>query len=199
MTHTKTRREGRRSPLTRANLTDGERRHLAACVHEAGHSVVCAMLGGEIRSAVVSNGRIFGVEGMTTFAQLPDTIDAKVTYAGLFAEARWEYGPRPTAKQLRQLRTANHADDKALCAAGVQDMYGNPTAEARSAVPPLLQRAWPAVVRVAQQLFITGEVSHDDVCAALGLPQGDRGGQGSSALASIKAGLRSVPKIAVPA
>ena len=50
MTHTKTRREGRRSPLTRANLTDGERRHLAACVHEAGHSVVCAMLGGEIRT-----------------------------------------------------------------------------------------------------------------------------------------------------
>ncbi len=190
MTQTKTRR-----PVTRANLTDGERRHLAACVHEAGHAVACAMLGGEVRSAVVSNGRIFGLQGVTTFAQLPDYLDAKVTYAGMFAEARWEYGPRPTTAQLRQLRIANRADDKALCAAGVREMYGNPSAEARSAVPPLLDRAWPAVVRVAQQLFITGEATHDDVCKALGVTDG--GGTGSSQIASLRAGLRTVPPIAV--
>ncbi|KZS70060.1 hypothetical protein A4G26_25810 [Mycobacterium kansasii] len=135
MTQTKARR-----PLTRADLTDGERRHLAACVHEAGHAVACAMLGGEIRSAVVTNGKVSGLHGFTTFAQLSEHIDPRVTYAGMFAEARWEYGPRPTAMQLRHLRTANSSDDRRLCAAGVQDMYGNPTAEARSAVPPLLDR-----------------------------------------------------------
>ncbi len=188
-----------RRPFTWADLTDRERRHLAACVHEAGHAVACAMLGGEVASAVVTNSRMFGVEGVTTFNQMNDNIDPKVTYAGVFAEARWQYGPRPTSAQLRQLRNANHADDKALCASGVRDMYGNPTAEARSTVPPLLDRAWPAVVRVAQQLFTSGEATHDDVCAALGLPPGDRGGPGSSALASLRAGLRSVPPIAVPA
>lgn len=187
---TKTRR------LTRADLTDREQRHLAACVHEAGHAVACAILGGEVASAVVTNGKMFGVEGVTTFASMPDTIDPKVTYAGVWAEARWEYGPRPTSAQLRLLRHRNHADDKALCASGVRDMYGNPTAEARRTVPPLLDRCWPAVVRVAQQLFTTGEATHDDVCKALGLPPGDRGGPGSSALASLRAGLRRVPSIA---
>lgn len=180
--------------LTRADLTDRERRHLAACVHEAGHAVACAMLGGEINTAAVSNGRIFGVEGVTTFVSMPDTIDPKVTYAGVWAEARWEYGPRPTSAQLRHLRNRNRADDKALCASGVRDMYGNPTAEARSTVPPLLDKAWPAVVRVAQQLFTSGEATQADVLAALGITDG--GGPGSSQIASLRAGLRRVPPIA---
>lgn len=183
-----------RRPLTRADLTDRERQHLAACVHEAGHAVACAMLGGEVRSAVVSNGRIFGLQGSTTFTQLPEHIDAKVTYAGIFAEARWEYGPRPTTAQLWHLRTLNRSDDRALCASGVREMYGDPTAEARSSVPPLLDRGWPAVVRVAQQLFATGEATHDDVCKALGVTDG--GGPCSSQIASLRAGLRGVPPIA---
>ncbi|KZS74744.1 hypothetical protein A4G26_22945 [Mycobacterium kansasii] len=192
MTQTKARRA-----LTRADLTYRERRHLAACVHEAGHAVACAMLGGEIHSAVVSDGRIFGLQGSTTFTQLPETIDARVTYAGVFAEARWEYGPRPTTAQLQHLRWTNGRDDARLCAAGVREMYGNPSAEARSAVPPLLDRAWPAVVRVAQQLFTSGEATHVDVLAALGVTDG--GGPGSSQIASIKAGMRSVPPIAASA
>ncbi len=189
MTQTKGKR-----PLTRADLTDRERRHLAACVHEAGHAVACAMLGGEIRSAVVTNSKLFGLQGFTTFAQLPEHIDPRVTYAGMFAEARWEYGPRPTTKQLQHLRTANSSDDLRLCAAGVREMHGNPTAEARSAVPPLLDRAWPAVVRVAQTLFATGEATQDDVLKALGVTDG--GGTGSSQIASLRAGLRRVPPIA---
>lgn len=180
--------------LTRADLTDRERRHLAACVHEAGHAVACAMLGGEVASAVVTNGRMFGVEGVTTFASMPDTIDPKVTYAGVWAEARWEYGPRPTSAQLRHLRHRNHSDDKALCASGVRDMYGNPTADARRTVPGLLDKAWPAVVRVAQQLFTSGEATQADVLAALGITDG--GGPGSSQIASLRAGLRRVPPIA---
>lgn len=184
-------------PLTRADLTDRERRHLAACVHEAGHAVACAMLGGEVGSAVVSDSRVFGVKGVTRFNRLPDTIDARVTYAGVFAEARWEHGPRPTTAQLRQLRQSNCRDERQLSAAGVRDMTGNPTAEARSAVPPLIDRAWPAVIRVAQQLFSTGEATHDDVLAAMGITDG--GGLGSSQLASLKAGLRRVPPITVPA
>ncbi|WP_373202368.1 hypothetical protein [Mycobacterium marinum] len=120
-----------------------------------------------------------------------------MTYAGVFAEARWEYGRRPTSRQLAYLREYNSADATALCASGVREMYGNPTAEARSAVPPLLNRTWPAVVRVAQQLWRTGEATHTDVLAALGVSDG--GGPGSVQLANLKAGLRRVPPIAAPA
>lgn len=188
-----------RRPLTRADLTDREKLHLRACVHEAGHAVVGAMLGADIRAAVVSNGKVTGLHGFVNWASLPDNIEARVTYSGMFAEGVWLYGPRPTARQMRYLQTYNGRDTEALCASGVREMYGNPTAEARLAVPPLLNRTWPAVVRVAQQLYGTGEATHDDVCRALGLPHGDRGGPHSSAVASIKAGLRAVPPIAVPA
>lgn len=183
-----------RRPLTLGDLTDRERAHIAACFHEAGHAVTCAMLGGEIHSAVVADSRVTGLQGFTTFHRMPDMIDARVTFAGSFAEARWLHGPRPTSAQLRRLRSLNCSDDRRLCEAGVRDMYGNPTAEARSAVPPLIDRAWPAVVRVAQQLFSTGEATHDDVCKALGITDG--GGPSSSQLASLKAGLRRVPPIA---
>ncbi|MDC8992419.1 hypothetical protein PR371_00300 [Mycobacterium marinum] len=106
------------------------------------------------------------------------------------AEGRFLYGPRPTSRQLRYLQTYNTHDTAALCAAGVREMTGNPTAEARLAVPPLLGRTWPAVTSVARTLFTNGEASHGDVCRALGLPDGDRGGPGSTAVAFLTAGLR---------
>ncbi|VBA56230.1 hypothetical protein [Mycobacterium attenuatum] len=181
-----------RPPLTWADLTDGEMLHLRACVHEAGHAVVGAVLGGEIGTAIVSDSRVNGLEGFVHWANLPDHIDARVTYAGMAAESRLLYGPRPTTAQLRYLQTYNGRDTKALCAAAVREMNtpGTPTAEARMVVPPLLNRTWGAVVKVAQQLHRTSEASHDDVCAALGLPKGDRGGPSSTHIAFLTAGLR---------
>ncbi|WP_373202367.1 hypothetical protein [Mycobacterium marinum] len=52
-----------RRRLERADLTDSQKLHARACFHEAGHAVVCAMLGGEIDTAVVSNGRVTGCKG----------------------------------------------------------------------------------------------------------------------------------------
>lgn len=176
-------------PLTYADLTDAEKLHLRACVHEAGHAVVGAMLGGEINTAVVSYSKVNGLEGFVRWDRLPDPIDARVSYAGMAAEGRWLYGPRPTAHQLRELQAYNGRDGERLCAAAVREMDENPTAQARLTVPPLLNRTWGAVVKVAQQLHQTGEASHDDVCRALGLPKGDRGGPGSSAVAHMMIGL----------
>ncbi|KWX25721.1 hypothetical protein AFM11_05175 [Mycolicibacterium wolinskyi] len=188
-------RKPKRPNLTYSDLGDDEKLHLRACVHEAGHAVVGAMLGGEIHAAVVSNSKVDGLQGFVSWDRLPDNIESRVTYSGMFAEGMWLYGPRPTARQMRELHAYNGRDTEALCASAVREMNGSPTAEARMAVPPLLNRTWPAVVRVAQQLYKTGEATHEDVCAALGLPKGDRGGPGSSAVSSIKAGLRAVPPL----
>ncbi|OBB21318.1 hypothetical protein A5761_03045 [Mycolicibacterium setense] len=186
---TKTTKTAKR-PLTLADLTDGEKLHLRACIHEAGHAVVGAMLGGEISTALVSNSRVNGLEGFVSWDRLPDHIDARVSYAGMAAEGRWLYGPRPTARQLRELQAYNGRDGERLCASAVRDMHANPTAEARMAVPPLLNRTWGAVVKVAQQLHASGEATHEDVCAALGLPKGDRGGPRSSTVAHLTIGLQ---------
>jgi len=75
--------------------------------------------------------------------------------------------------------------------------YGNTSAEARRTVQPLLERAWPAVVNLAHKIHVDAEATHDDVCKALGITDG--GGTGSSQIASLRAGLRRVPPIAVPA
>jgi hypothetical protein len=50
----------------------------------------------------------------------------------------------------------------------------------------MLERCWSAITACAWKLYRTGEVRHDDVCAALGLP--DAGGPSSFALALIRSG-----------
>jgi len=51
-------------------------------------------------------------------------------------------------------------------------------------IEPMLERCWSAVTSCASKLYRTGEVRHDDVCAALGLP--DAGAPSSFALALIR-------------
>jgi hypothetical protein len=53
-------------------------------------------------------------------------------------------------------------------------------------VEPLLERCWPSIVEVAQQLLRVGEARQQDVCVALGLT--DRGGPGSVELALMRSG-----------
>lgn len=189
MTQTKTRR-----PFTLADLNDREKRHARACFHEASHAAACVLLHGEVRIATVTNSRVFGVEGVTHFTHLPDRIDAAVTFAGIWGEARWMHGRTPTSQQLHAMRQHNGRDEARLRACTAEfDVYGGDTlADARRTVPGLLNRAWPAVGHLAAKLYRDGEVSHDDVLTALGITDG--GGPCSSQLASLKAGLRSVPR-----
>ncbi|MGV7277008.1 hypothetical protein PJJ83_07880 [Mycobacterium kansasii] len=173
-------------PLTLADLTDEQRRHLETCIHEAGHAVAAVTLGGVIRSAVVASGRVLGVQGLTTVDEMPEGRSPEVAYSGPWAQARWLAGRRPTMREvLAVLASTGHRDDRMLCAAG-----GTHTGHD---VVPLLTHCWPAVVRVAQQLYKTGEATHGDVLGALSVDDG--GGAGSVQLANIRARLRSVPPI----
>lgn len=190
---TKTRR-----PLTWADLTDREQMSLRIAVHESSHAIAGALLGGRVRSAVMTNSRVWGVDGLTTFEDIPVSTSPAIAYAGPFGEARWLEGRHPSQRTLSALmRGSGHGDHRAICAAAASaDVYGygNTSAEARRTVPPLLDRAWPAVINLAKKIHVDGEATHDDVLKALGVTDG--GGRSSSQLASLKAGLRRVPPIA---
>lgn len=186
--------KARRRPLTWADLTPSEQLGLRTAVHEAGHAVAATLLGGRIRSAVLADGRVFGISGKTVHAEVPEGAWPSILYGGPWAEARWLAGQRPSQRQLfAVLDDTGHLDRRALCAAAATDVCGDASAEARLTVPTLLERAWPSVITVAQTIHRAGEARHDDVLTALGITDG--GGPGSSQLANLRAGLRSVPPL----
>lgn len=170
--------------LTLADITARERAHLETCIHEAGHAVAGVVLGAQLRTAVVTNSDFWGVNGTTNFADRPHGRDPEIAYAGPWATARWRAGGRPTQRQvLAVLKAGGYKDDRVLLASGGTHL-GAPVA-------PLLERAWPAVVRVARKLHDVGEVTEADVLAALGVTDG--GGLTSVQLAGLRSGCRAVP------
>lgn len=173
-------------PLTLADIKLSEREHLEVCIHEAGHAVAGVVLGGQLRNAVVSNSRIWGVKGLTTFAETPHGRDPEIAYAGPWSQARWSAGRRPTQRALFALFDRGGRGD-----CGVLSLAGG--THLGHGVTPLLERAWPAVIRVAQQLHRSGEVTEADVLAALGVTDG--GGLTSVQLAGLRSGCRSVPPL----
>lgn len=176
-------------PLTLADLTPREREHLELCVHEAGHAVAGVVLGGQLHNAVVTSSRIWGVNGLTKFSDRPHGRDPEIAYAGPWSQARWRAGRRPTQRELfTVLKAGGHKDEQALIASGGTHLG--------LSVVPLMERAWPAVVRVAQQLHRSGEVTQADVLAALGISDG--GGRTSAQLASLRAGMYAVPPLSAP-
>lgn len=169
-----------------ADITAREREHLELCIHEGAHAVATVALGGVLRSAVVSNSRVTGLQGLTTVADMPHGREPEIAYSGPWAQARWRAGRRPTQREVFGiLSRGGWKDDKTLIAAGGTYLG--------TAVVPLVERAWPAVVRVAQQLHKSGEATQEDVLAALGISDG--GGLTSAQLAGLRSGCRSVPPL----
>lgn len=177
----------RKRPLTLADLTPREREHLEVCVHEAGHAVAGVTLGAQLRSAVVVASRVWGTDGLASFSDRPHGRDPEIAYAGPWAQARWRAGRRPTQREVYAILDAGgYKDERVLIAAGGTHLG--------HFVQPVIERCWPAVIRVAQHLHRTGEALHADVCAALDITDG--GGPTSSQLAGLRAGMRAVPPLA---
>ncbi|MGV7518138.1 hypothetical protein PJM49_26465 [Mycobacterium kansasii] len=176
----------KRGPLTLADLTTRERNHLELCVHEAGHAVAGVVLGAQLRSAAVTNSRVWGTDGLTSFADSPHGRDPEIAYAGPWAQARWRVGRRPNQREVFAVLSASgYKDERVLIASGGTHLG--------HFVTPLVERAWPGVIRVAQQLYRAGEATHADVLAALGITDG--GGPTSVQLANLRAGMRPVPPL----
>jgi hypothetical protein len=154
--------------LTVADLTDGERRRIELAFHESGHAVGGVALGGVIHSAVVAAGGWIGVQGLTTMAVMPlGERTAEIAFAGPWAEARWRAGRRPTQRDMWAVL------DTTGCRDHREHLIGETGVAMR--VEPLLERCWPAIVKVAQMLFRDGEIRHEHVCKALQIPTKDNG------------------------
>lgn len=181
--------------LTLADLPAKKREHLELCVHEAAHAVAGVVYGARLRSAVVASGRVIGNQGRTHFEpdDFPEYRRPEVAYSGSYGQAKFRAGGRrPTQRELYAvLDTCGYKDQHALVAAAAASATGDHSARD---VKPVIDRCWPAVITLAQQLRRTGQVRHDDVLAALGVTDG--GGMTSVQLASLRSGSRPLPPIA---
>lgn len=175
---------------TRAASAEVDRDRLALAVHEAGHAVAGVVLGAELRNAYLVPENIKmpdGRKGEARFRARPHGTDERIVYAGPWAEAKFAVGGRrPTQQGFNAvMATSGVHDQRALTAAG--------GTHEGAAVQPIIERCWPAVMTLAKKLYKVGEVSHEDVCAALGITDG--GGYYSKQLASLRSGCRSVPAL----
>lgn len=177
-----------RGQLTLADISPRQREHLEVCVHEAGHAVAGVVLGAQLRNAVVTSSRIFGVEGLTTFSDRPHGRDPEIAYAGPWAQARWRAGDRrPSQRQVYAVLDGGGCKDRAVLTAAGGSHLGH-------FVTPLVERCWPGVIRTAQQLHRAGEATQADVLAALGIDTSGVSTVGSQ-LAGLRSGCRTVPPL----
>jgi hypothetical protein len=69
--------------------------------HEAGHAVAAVVLGGVLRSAVVSGGLRKGtIYGLTTIEVMPEGREPEIAYAGAWGQARWRHNRRPSVTEV---------------------------------------------------------------------------------------------------
>jgi hypothetical protein len=174
-------------PLTLADLTAEQRQHLEICVHEAAHAVAGVARGAELRNAVVIRGKVTGIEGLTTFSDAPWGIDPLLAYAGPYGQAKFQAGGRrPTQRAMFAVFDGGGRKDAIVLSLAGGFHTG-------AAVEPVIDKCWPGVIRIAQQLFSQGEVIETDVLTALGITDG--GGPSSAQLAGLRSGFRRVPPI----
>lgn len=163
-----------------------DRDALAVAIHEAGHAVSGVVLGADFHTAVV--GELpGGLKGQAYFYDRPHGADPLISYAGPYAEARWlAGGRRPTQREFYTVLDGHGCRDRSvLTAAG--------GFHAGADVEPIVARCWPAVLTVARQLHLTGEVVREDVLAALGV---DTTRPVASQLSNIRCGGQTVPAFA---
>ena len=172
-------------PPLLAALRRHELSRIETAYHEAAHAVAGVLHGGRLTAATITEGKRKGAtfsspSGLTTFASLPSTRHAPVSYAGVWGQARARAGGRrPGRRELfAVLESTGCKDREVLTAAGGPD--------AGESVVPLLETCWPSVAELAAKLHRHGKVSHSDVLAALRLS--DDAGTRSIELSMIRSG-----------
>lgn len=101
--------------LTKADLTPREREIIETCFHEAGHATMAVVLGGVLRSAVVSGGLRKGtIYGLTNVEEMPEGREPEVAYAGPWAQARWRHGRRAGLREVYAILDGTGRKDRNL-------------------------------------------------------------------------------------
>ncbi|MGE5693950.1 MAG: hypothetical protein ACM4D3_01565 [Candidatus Sericytochromatia bacterium] len=120
-------------------------------------------VGGVLQSAVVSGGLRHGeISGLTTVDVMPPGHEPEVAFAGVWAQACWRHGRRPSQREMYGMLDGTGCKDRNMLSAAGGTAAG-------VGIVPLLERCWPTICEVATQLFGHSQVSHDDVTKALGL------------------------------
>lgn len=169
----------------------------AVAVHEAGHATVGALLGARLQTAWVAGecpADLDQLDGKTTFAEFGILAESKrhvVAAAGGVAQAVLQHGPNPTVAQISPFIHGSPIDGPEVTRFAI--------ARGTERVPkadtlPLVLACWPAICALAGKITDSpdlGEITHDDVTAALGLSADPA--LHPFELANLRAGLREVP------
>jgi hypothetical protein len=125
-------------------------------VHEAGHAVTGVVHGGVLRTAIVSSSRVYGLSGLTQFRDLAAAERGTTALAGPWAEKRFrtKTAPRSSGLTYGSVCTGDDASLIAAAEGGLPHVWR---------VVPLIDRLWPAVGRIAVQLYQQSEIGHNDV------------------------------------
>jgi hypothetical protein len=107
-----------------------------------------------------------------------------IAAAGAVAAAVFHHGPRPTLRQVEAQLEGSDREELRLESLSSLQPLSTPLTE----VLPAVLRCWSAVSGLAKDLYLGREISHADVCAALGLTDG--GGSGSVGLAMVEVAAR---------
>lgn len=168
---------------------------LAAAAHEGGHAAITLILGGQVdRVEVLRAGRPTDLDGTVLrgncrcvpFDFAKEQQRHLIAAAGPIAQAVAMYGAWPNHQQIEGLLAGQRDADEMRKAA-----FATGSDRIPAAVLPMVMQVWPAITRLAVQMYHEGPIGHDDVTAALGLSK-DRS-QHAFELAAIRSGLRSVP------
>jgi hypothetical protein len=165
-------------------LTANDRRRLCLAAHEAGHAVVGVIYGATIeRATLTADGRDGQCEfAADSFGPSARTHRPLIAAAGAVAAAVFRYGPRPGLHKIDALLEGSDREELRL--ASLRSLHT--PSETLTEVLPVVLRCWTAIGQLATDLHSGREITHADVCAALGLTDG--GGPGSFELAMIHSG-----------
>lgn len=164
-------------------------------IHEAGHSVVAALVGGSVDVAEVYPAGVTDRDGRNGYCRyLPANVavaqhEHLIAAAGVVAECVWEYG-RPSNWQVEARLAGSRHDAEFLRRHALTAGVG--ISEPLRGVAPMVRAGWHAIESLAARLHEHGQIAHTDVVTALGLSN-DRNLH-SFELANIRAGIRMVSR-----
>lgn len=168
---------------------------LAVAAHEAGHAVMTLMAGGQVDHAeVLRAGRPTDLDDRVLrgncrcvpFDFATEQQRYLIAAAGPIAQAVAMYGAWPNVQQIDGLLAGQRDADEMRKAA-----FATGSDRIPATVLPMVMQTWPAITRLAVQMYRDGPIGHADVCKSLGL-SADRT-KHPFELAAIRSGLRSVP------
>jgi hypothetical protein len=149
-----------------SDLTPDEFNRAATCFHEVGHGLAAVLAGGRIMKIELHDDP--DTHGSCSYLGIDHVEhEAQISYAGIYSEARWRFGPHPAHSEISALLAENPSDHEALLASSAGTALYPP------GVPKLITTCWAAVASLASRLYGEGSLGHQDVTDALGLPQLD--------------------------